>query len=804
MDHEKTVNGFRRILLLGVLATAAVAGNAIHLPLFFSVSFIFGSIFALIALRLLGIWPGVLIAAIGSSYTIILWGHPYACLIFTLEALVVGLLIRRGHHMPIADLAFWCVIGAPMAFVLYWGQLGMAPAAATLIAVKQPVNGIFNSVVAAILLTIVSLKLPNLIPLADRSRTRLAGIVFNLVLLLTILTGTLPIILDSNSLREQEEAFVERLLDTNARWIKAEIAYHSKSENALGDRELIIAEEYFDLIESGLKGTKFGLFDMKNRAVAQSFDLRSTSLDGIVVPVSGDLNLWQPDEESATMLRYRRSRYFKNYPITINGDELKLVIEYDAAPVVQKLDSHGGRLLGITAILMIAAVVAAYFASRFLVRPVRILGDLSSAIVDKVKSDEPLPSSFPQSQIAEFDELSNGLRVTTEKLREAFNQLDQMRAGLEDQVEDRTRELRRMSMVASQTTTGVIITDVNGLTEWVNEAFERITGYDSAELVGYKPGDLLQGPDTSTETVSTIRDAVRDQRAFKVEILNYHKSGASYWVEIIGNPVTNGVGEIEGFIAIETDISERKRLQASKDEFVSTINHELRTPLTSLNGSLTLLESGALGELPEEPAGVVAIAKRNAERLLALVNDLLDIQKALTGNLNLNFETLGVDALIRTAIEENRSYAEQHGVDLIYAPAQEHLSVCADERRFIQVLTNLISNAAKFSPDGSEVRLSAEQLNGKVRIAVADSGPGIDETFHSRIFGRFAQADSSDSRAKGGTGLGLNICRSIVEEHGGSIGFFCPPAGGSVFYFDLPTERQPLDSRTESAHELIA
>lgn len=349
-----------------------------------------------------------------------------------------------------------------------------------------------------------------------------------------------------------------------------------------------------------------------------------------------------------------------------------------------------------------------------------------------------------------------------------------------------TRELRRMSMVASQTINGVVITDKAGNVEWVNEGFVKISGYELPELIGRKPGNILQGPETDQHSVSKISEALSREEPFMSEIVNYHKSGRPYWVEIVGNPLLNEDGDIEGFIAIETDVSERRQLQVNKDEFISSVSHELRTPLTSINGSLSLIQSGRLGKLPDKVADLIEIAKRNSERLIALVNDILDIQRILAGRLNLELAEINVQSLLAEATESNQPLAHQHGISLACEEIDPGLCVFGDEYRLMQVLANLVSNGIKFSPKGSRVSLGAEAKGNVVTISVADNGPGISEAFRSQIFGRFAQADSSDTKEKGGTGLGLNICRGIVEEHNGAIGFECPDEGGTRFFFDIP------------------
>jgi len=249
-----------------------------------------------------------------------------------------------------------------------------------------------------------------------------------------------------------------------------------------------------------------------------------------------------------------------------------------------------------------------------------------------------------------------------------------------------------------------------------------------------------------------------------------------------------------GCVCVLRDVTERRRLDAMKNEFVSTVSHELRTPLTSIRAALGLVTGGAAGALPEPASELLGIAHKNAERLVMLVNDILDIEKMEAGRLEFRRERISARQLLEQAVEANRAYAGQFGLRLETAGDPEaDAEVYADAMRIQQVLANLLSNAAKFSPRGGVVEVSLAVNAGSATFRVRDHGPGIPEAFRDRIFQRFAQADSSDVRQKGGTGLGLAISRAIVEHHAGTIGFEDAAGGGTCFHFSLPrlVERLP-------------
>jgi len=268
-------------------------------------------------------------------------------------------------------------------------------------------------------------------------------------------------------------------------------------------------------------------------------------------------------------------------------------------------------------------------------------------------------------------------------------------------------------------------------------------------------------------------------------------------------PKSGGIISVEGSLncrvegdtpvfvrGIFRDITERKNVDRLKDEFISIVSHELRTPLTSIHGSLSLMSKGIAGEIPPQIKKLVDIAMRNSKRLGKLVNDLLDFQKIESGKMEFQFETIPLKDLLEQSIEDNKGFADQFKVEFILEDVLPEARINADRDRLLQVMTNLLSNAAKFSPPEGRVEISVCRHNGGFRVSVRDHGPGIPEQFREQIFNKFVQADSSNSRQRGGTGLGLSIAKSIVEKLGGEIGFESEIDMGTTFYFDLPGFRE--------------
>ncbi|MES2688679.1 MAG: PAS domain S-box protein, partial [Pseudomonadota bacterium] len=253
-------------------------------------------------------------------------------------------------------------------------------------------------------------------------------------------------------------------------------------------------------------------------------------------------------------------------------------------------------------------------------------------------------------------------------------------------------------------------------------------------------------------------------------------------------------GKVIGFYSLATDITELKRIDRLKSEFVSTVSHELRTPLTSIRGSLGLVSGGVAGVLPEAAMKLIGIAKNNCERLIRLINDILDIEKIESGKMRLDLQPMALMPLLTQAIAANEGYGLANQVSLTLECEDPDLQVMAEADRLTQVVTNLLSNALKFSPTGGSVTVHVARAGLGVRVEVRDHGPGIPEEFRTRIFQKFSQADSSDTRQKGGTGLGLNISRALVERMGGNIGFETRLGEGSTFFFELPLSRGPAEA----------
>ncbi|WP_017941876.1 MULTISPECIES: PAS domain S-box protein [unclassified Thioalkalivibrio] len=373
--------------------------------------------------------------------------------------------------------------------------------------------------------------------------------------------------------------------------------------------------------------------------------------------------------------------------------------------------------------------------------------------------------------------------------------------GVNEDITERKQAERALAEEAHRTQTildnmvdGIITIDASGIMQSFNPAATRIFGYTADEVLGRNVSMLMPSPHREAhDRYLRVYQQTGVARIIGIgrEVEGQRKDGSLFPMELALSEVTQHGQPL--YVGMVRDITERKRVERMKNEFVSTVSHELRTPLTSISGSLGMLASGALGELSGKANEMVTIAQRNSQRLTLLINDLLDMEKIAAGKLHFEMRVQPLQPLLEQALESHRGHGAQHDVKLVLDGDASGGAVRVDDQRLLQVIANLLSNAVKFSPPGGTVRVSVQSVSDPtegVRVSVADDGPGVPDDFREHIFGKFAQADGSDSRAKGGTGLGLAISRELVEHMGGRIGFDSREGAGATFWFELPLARE--------------
>ena len=338
---------------------------------------------------------------------------------------------------------------------------------------------------------------------------------------------------------------------------------------------------------------------------------------------------------------------------------------------------------------------------------------------------------------------------------------------------------------------GLIVADGKGIIELVNPSAQRMFGYSSDELVGRHLGTLAPARD-GAEPGELLKVAFEKSLGRVTEWEGRRKDGSVFPLELSLFQFDGPRGRrVAGNVV---DVTHRHEVDRLKREFVSTVSHELRTPLTSIRGALGLLSGGVLGPLTPDAREIVSVAERNVVRLIGLINDILDLERLEGGRLEVRLELVEAAAVVARAVEAVRGAAEAASIRLEIEGISG--TVRGDADRLVQVLVNLIGNATKFSPPGAAVTVRAVPAGAACEFQVEDRGRGVPESLRGAIFERYRQVEAGDDRVKGGAGLGLAICKSIVEQHGGSIGVRSDGESGSTFWFRVPYGAAPKLSGT--------
>ncbi|MBM2292118.1 PAS domain S-box protein [Sulfitobacter pseudonitzschiae] len=1024
-----------------LLCAAALAGNYFELSISFSVSFIFGSVAALLALQFLGLLPGLTVAVVAGIYTWFHWGHPYALLVMCLEILCVSLTLRRVNNLVLADAAFWLIVGGPLVTLLYWGALDLSFDSAVMIALKQSANGVMNASIATFI--VVGLALGPVGRFFPRLSVSYTGVVFAVLMFLVTVVGAVLIVLTSRDMLATEKQKMSDRLQLVLLLTREELLDAEARDTGIADLQAALdrSADKVDALIDTASGISVCILDAQGNLLAKHGEIYT--VPGVTVDTQIEIQQWEPPGDMPALQRTAASRYVRFLPLELGGTSYVIAAESAVAPLVAKLTQSSRNHILALAMIMLASTVLVQLLSMVTTRTIRNLAQLSTKVSQAISAGDQNPPTFPKSNIQEYEMLSTSLREMSAQIARDFTVLSDVKDTLEHRVRLRTSQLKRLSQVASQTTNGVIITDVRGRTEWINEGLTRMSGFTLDQVKGKTPASFLHGAKTSAETIAQMNAALAREENFEAEILHYTRTGQEFWTEascsalhddrgritgymavltdvtelkqnaaklertlerlalaldvghigiwewnietnetfwdttvydifgiapgttitadvwksvvhaddvarndqlleralntrdhvledeyrihhkargerivkavsrvvfddqgratritginfdvtedrqtaieirelaehtetvldnivdgiitidlqgeilsfnaaaetifgyheseVVGqhfsvllqggktphlaglieeyrtmNPSERRVArEIQGrrksgadfplefafaeirrdgqkvFVGIARDITERKRVERMTKEFISTINHELRTPLTSIQGSLKLIDSGMIGALPDKVKKMVSVSLRNSDRLRSLIDDMLDIDRMLSGKMRFDMGTHALQPLLEQVISDNQGYAGNHGIGLVLASAVPDVQISVDKGRFVQIMSNFISNAIKFSAPDGKVTVDVVGTGTDVTVHVIDEGCGIPEALHEQIFEQFFRVDSSDSSSIGGTGLGLSIAKALAEQMNATVGLSSVVGEGSDFWIKVPLE----------------
>ena len=347
-----------------------------------------------------------------------------------------------------------------------------------------------------------------------------------------------------------------------------------------------------------------------------------------------------------------------------------------------------------------------------------------------------------------------------------------------------TRENRRLATAISHLGSGVVVTDPNvpgNPITFANPGFSAITGYQPEEFLG-RNCRFLQGPDTDPAVIREIREALANGHPIDRTLLNYRKDGSPFWNELMIRPVFDKDGGLMNFTGLLTDVTERRKLEALRDELMHMLVHDLRNPLGTMMAAIEILKEEAATKPEQDEATVIEILKRSAETLNDMVTTLLDVYRLEAGEMPLKVEKCSLSALVENANAATQALVGKSRLilDLPFTP----VIVPCDQSVIRRVINNLVGNSLKFTRRNGTVRVALCSDDSFARVSVTDDGSGIPREFHAKIFEKFGQIESD--RKLHSTGLGLTFCKLAVEAHRGASCVESEPGRGSTFSFTLP------------------
>lgn len=752
------------------MTALGIAGNYFKAPLFYGIDFLFGSIFSILILARFGSITAIVSTLFISSYTLMLWNHPYSILIFMLEIIFVSLLWRQcKHNFTLAACLYWLFVGIPLGLTVYFFVLKMPWNLTLLVTVKQAINGVMNSLIAGLLVSFLPAKF---FPSKERHFKSVFQIIFNFVAFAALIPSGLVLLADSKKVFSHVEDAVQaqlgalrtEIFQSSVRWRKLHIGgvqLLSKMISETGAENPIILKSLIDkILDMSPAFKNILILEETGRVIAVGpATLPRQKIIGSNLSQSPNFEALKNTSDDWIISPVFFSNISQEPTITLSSQVLK-----------------NGRFHGI-----------------------------ASVDIDLNSTQEILKSSKYEEYIATIVDKNGNVIVSTDPKRKSMTPFltENMQYKKFDTGYYYRRPLdQKLSQMAKWSksymgTSGYIAAD-NSWTLYVEiplesrqalvynqyiqtmvllMAFTVLIMFASNWLASRMSNPLIR----LSEQTSNLPDRmdkeplplVLNSSIFEIKTLveNY-----KYMAKELG----------KRFNQLQDSSKKIQIADRIKDEFLSTLSHELRTPLNIIVGHTEILKSNK--DLPEDIKFSLDAIERASTAQTQLVSDLLDVSAITTGKINFKPTNISLNEIIKTLLQNFKFSAAQRGISLEGKISNENCVVFGDETRLQQIVWNLISNSIKFTPSGGKIIVEVYKDAGKNVIRVSDNGKGIDPEFLPHIFERFRQEDSSSTRKYGGLGLGLSIVYHLVELHGGTINAVSEGIGkGSTFTVRLPT-----------------
>jgi signal transduction histidine kinase len=814
----------KSLLCFILLVVAAVAGNYFAISLFFGFDFLFGGIAVLLILYLYGTAAGLAVAALASSYTYLVWGHPYGIVIFTSEALFVGLLLRRlqGNFLLI-DAAFWIMIGLPLVWFLYSSLLQWDNAATQLVILKQSLNGIYNALVASYLLYFTPLR--RWARLREDERTHPFGQILASVLASFLLLPALAFLvvygrLELNHIQRDVKRF---LLENTSDVARDLVAWRDVYLRAVEQTARAGAN-------SGMARARALQHDVEviQRAFPDFHGLYVANAGGTTVAFSPAVNEkgestiginFSDREYFAELLNTRRpvlSAVFTGrggvfapivalgFPVVEDGRFSGFAVgAINLGEVTRLLNRNtAGQDVQVTLIDQTGRVVTSTDANwkplqPFIRRGGRDLQSLGDSVYQSFPRIKDLPDiiRWKQSYFTMETRVAGDLPWTLVATISARPYIDSLQQSY-IHVLTVTLGFILMGLVLSQVLSRLMTRPLSGLASLTNQLPERIR----AKLQNGWPRSRVKEISFLVDNFKTMECALREN----FEALTLSKDALVQQARELNHLNENLREEIaERKLAeakLRQNMDELEKANRVKNEFLAVMSHELRTPLNVIMGYNQMVQEGAFGGVNAEQSRALDKIKLQSAELLRMVNSILVVTKIETDDLSVELDAIDLESFI-DGLKEEYNAPVNYGVTIVWHCQSDLPPLLSDADKLKHIMENLINNALKFTDKGY-VRVSVKRLPGEERVAlvVTDTGIGIAEKDLPVIFDKFRQADSSANRNYGGAGLGLYIVKKYTELLGGEVRVESAPGKGSTFTIALPLRHieQETDGRDNS------